>query len=94
VTTPQDVQRFTGPPAFGGEGSEAAAPGQVYLDEQTGLPLWITVATGMFGTRQSAMPPVPADWPGPAGAEGPDNAQPIAERADVGHGPGLRNCAP
>ena len=26
------------------------------MDEQTGMPLWVTVATGMFGTRQSFAP--------------------------------------
>ena len=53
MTTPQDVQQFTGRTAVGSDGSKI---GQVYLDEQTGQPLWVTVTTGMFGTRQSFAP--------------------------------------
>jgi uncharacterized protein (TIGR02271 family) len=56
MTTPQDVQQFIGRTAVDREGSKVGKIGQVYLDEQTGLPLWITVSTGMFGTRQSFAP--------------------------------------
>jgi hypothetical protein len=28
----------------------------VYLDDQTGQPLWVLVETGLFGTRQSFAP--------------------------------------
>jgi hypothetical protein len=53
MITPQDVQQFIGRTAVDSEGSKV---GKVYLDEQTGLPLWITVAAGMLGTRQSFAP--------------------------------------
>jgi stress response protein YsnF len=56
MTIPQDVQQFLGRTAVDTEGSKVGKIGQVYLDEQTGQPLWITVATGMFGTRQSFAP--------------------------------------
>ncbi len=56
MTTPQDVQQFIGRTAVDREGSKVGKIGEVYLDEQTGLPLWITVATGMFGTWQSFAP--------------------------------------
>ena len=56
MTTPQDVQQFTGRTAVGSDGSKIGNVGQVYLDEQTGQPLWVTVTTGMFGTRQSFAP--------------------------------------
>jgi uncharacterized protein (TIGR02271 family) len=56
MTSPQDVQQFIGRTAVDREGSKVGKIGQVYLDEQTGMPLWITVATGMFGTRQSFAP--------------------------------------
>ena len=52
MTSPQDVQQFTGRTALDSEGSKVGKIGQVYMDEQTGMPLWVTVATGMFGTRQ------------------------------------------
>jgi uncharacterized protein (TIGR02271 family) len=56
MTTPQDVQQFAGRTAVDADGSKVGKIGQVYIDERTGLPLWITVATGMLGTRQSFAP--------------------------------------
>ena len=56
MTSPQDVQQFVGRSAVDSEGRKVAKIGQVYLDEQTGMPLRVTVATGMFGTRQSLAP--------------------------------------
>ena len=56
MTTPHDAQQFIGRTAVDSEGSKIGQIGQVYLDEQTGVPLWITVATGIFGTRQSFAP--------------------------------------
>jgi uncharacterized protein (TIGR02271 family) len=56
MTTPQDVQQFIGRTAVDADGSKVGKIGQVYIDERTGLPLWITVATGMLGTRQSFAP--------------------------------------
>lgn len=56
MTTPQDAQQFVGRTAIDTEGSKIGKIGQVYLDDQSGQPLWVTVATGMFGTRQSFAP--------------------------------------
>ena len=56
MTTPQDVQQFIGRTAVDSEGNKVGKIGQVYLDERTGLPLWVTVATGVLGTRQSFAP--------------------------------------
>ena len=35
------------------DGSKIGAIGQVYLDDQTGDPSWVTAKTGLFGTGQS-----------------------------------------
>ena len=56
MTSPQDAQQFIGRTAVDSEGSKIGKIGQVYLDGQTGVPLWATVATGMFGTRESFAP--------------------------------------
>ena len=56
MTAPQDVQQLIGRTAVGSGGSKIGDVGQVYLDEQTGQPLWVTVTTGMFGTWQSFAP--------------------------------------
>src|SRR5438552_278250 len=44
MTSPQDVQQFIGRTADDSEGSKVGKIGQGYLDEQTGMPLWITDA--------------------------------------------------
>jgi uncharacterized protein (TIGR02271 family) len=56
MTTLQDAQQFIGQTAVDIEGSKLGKIDNVYLDEQTGMPVWITVATGMLGTRQSFAP--------------------------------------
>jgi uncharacterized protein (TIGR02271 family) len=38
------------------DGDKIGRVGQVYLDEGTGKPEWVTVSTTMFGTRQSFAP--------------------------------------
>ena len=37
-------------------GTKIGAAGQVYLDDQTGDPSWVTVKTGLFGTSESFVP--------------------------------------
>jgi sporulation protein YlmC with PRC-barrel domain len=37
-------------------GDKIGKVGQVYLDDTTGLPEWVTVRTGLFGTRESFVP--------------------------------------
>ncbi len=40
----------------GDDGSKIGKVGQVYLDDQTGEPEWVTVRTGMFGGAESFVP--------------------------------------
>jgi uncharacterized protein (TIGR02271 family) len=56
MTSPVDVQQYIGRTAVDLEGSKIGKIGQVYLDDQTSEPLWVTVNTGLFGTRQSFAP--------------------------------------
>ena len=56
MTTLQDAQQFIGRTAVDSEGSKIGQIGHVYLAEQTGEPVWITVTTGRHGTRQSFAP--------------------------------------
>jgi hypothetical protein len=37
-------------------GDRIGKVGQVYLDDTTGMPEWVTVKTGLFGTRESFVP--------------------------------------
>jgi uncharacterized protein (TIGR02271 family) len=56
MTTLQDAQQFMGLTAVDIEGSKLGKIDQIYLDEQTGEPVWITIVTGMLGTRQNFAP--------------------------------------
>lgn len=38
------------------QGAKIGSAGQVYLDDQTGEPSWVTVKTGLFGTSESFVP--------------------------------------
>jgi uncharacterized protein (TIGR02271 family) len=38
------------------KGNKIGGVGQVYLDDQTGEPNWVTVKTGLFGTSESFVP--------------------------------------
>ena len=45
-----------GGPAFGPDGGKLGTVGQIYLDVDTGLPEWVTIRTGLFGTRENFAP--------------------------------------
>jgi sporulation protein YlmC with PRC-barrel domain len=48
-----DVQRAT---VYDNSGDKIGKAGQVYLDDATGSPSWITVNTGLFGNSESFVP--------------------------------------
>jgi uncharacterized protein (TIGR02271 family) len=56
MTTSQQWEDLIGLTATDADGDKIGKVGQVYLDEGTGQPEWVTVSTGMFGTRQSFAP--------------------------------------
>ena len=56
MTSPTDAQQYIGRDAVDLEGNKVGKIGQVYLDDRTGEPLWVTVSTGLFGNRQSFAP--------------------------------------
>jgi uncharacterized protein (TIGR02271 family) len=56
MTSPNDAQQYIGRTAVDLEGNKIGKIGQVYLDDRTGDPLWVTVSTGLFGSRQSFAP--------------------------------------
>lgn len=59
--TPQEL---IGRKVVDSEGSKIGSIGQVYLDDRTGEPEWVTVKTGMFGGRESFVPLGPAEMQG------------------------------
>jgi len=56
MTAPAKYDNLIGSTAVDPDGDKLGKIGQVYLDEQTGQPAWVTVSTGIFGTRQSFAP--------------------------------------
>jgi len=56
MTSPNDAQQYIGRTAVDLEGNKIGKVGQVYLDDRSGEPLWVTVSTGLFGNRESFAP--------------------------------------
>src|SRR5690242_20491098 len=51
-----ELQSWHGRDLIDRDGDKIGSIGEVYLDEQTGQPEWLTVRTGLFGTRESFVP--------------------------------------
>jgi uncharacterized protein (TIGR02271 family) len=51
-----DVNRLHGATVRSTSGDKIGKVAQVYLDDQSGDPEWVTVRTGLFGTKESFMP--------------------------------------
>lgn len=51
-----DVRDLLGRDIYDMHGDKVGKVGQVYLDNQTGQPVWATVKTGLFGTKESFVP--------------------------------------
>ena len=56
MTNAQTAESYMGKNALDAQGYKIGSIGQVYVDDQTGQPDWITVNTGLFGTKESFAP--------------------------------------
>ncbi|MEV6493252.1 PRC and DUF2382 domain-containing protein [Actinoplanes sp. NPDC051633] len=56
MITQNDIQRLSGTDVYTTDGDKIGSVGQVYLDDQSGAPEWVTVKTGLFGTKESFVP--------------------------------------
>ena len=56
MTTTEELQNMEGRTAVDVDGGKLGKIGQIYVDDQSGQPLWVTIATGMFGTKESFAP--------------------------------------
>ena len=56
MTETQDLQSMMGRTALDSDGAKIGKIGQIYLDDQSGQPVWVTVSTGMFGNKESFAP--------------------------------------
>jgi uncharacterized protein (TIGR02271 family) len=51
-----EIDRIEGSTLYDTNGDKVGKVGQVYLDDQTGQPTWVTVRTGFFGTSETFVP--------------------------------------
>ena len=51
-----DLTRVTGSTVVDSDGDKIGTAREVYLDDSTGQPEWVTVNTGLFGTSESFIP--------------------------------------
>jgi len=51
-----DLNRINGLDVYGTDGDKIGTVGQVYLDDASGDPEWVSVRTGLFGTKESFVP--------------------------------------
>ncbi len=57
----ETLDRVIGKDVYDEAGQKIGSAGEVYLDDETGRPEWVTVRTGMFGTKESFVPIRDAD---------------------------------
>ena len=56
MTNPDDLQNIIGRTAVDQEGNKIGKIGQIYLDDASGAPQWVTISTGLFGNKESFAP--------------------------------------
>jgi uncharacterized protein (TIGR02271 family) len=56
MMAPEQLQSMIGKNAVDTSGEKIGRIGQIYLDDSTGDPQWVTVSTGLFGTKESFAP--------------------------------------
>jgi uncharacterized protein (TIGR02271 family) len=56
MITKNDIQALIGSDVCESDGTKIGSAADVYLDAQTGDPEWVSVKTGLFGTKQSFVP--------------------------------------
>ncbi|CCG05615.1 DUF2382 domain-containing protein [Blastococcus saxobsidens] len=57
----ETISRVIGQDVYDTEGQKIGSASEVYLDDETGQPEWVTVRTGLFGTKESFVPIRDAD---------------------------------
>ena len=57
----ETIGRVIGCVVYDDSGEKIGSASEVYLDDETGAPQWITVRTGLFGSKESFVPIHDAD---------------------------------
>ena len=64
MITQNDIQRLFGTDVYEQDGDKIGSTAQVYLDNRTGDPEWVSVKTGLFGTKETFVPLAQAELSG------------------------------
>ena len=56
MTNAEELQNIIGRTAVDRDGKKVGKIGQIYLDDDSGSPRWVTISTGLFGTNESFAP--------------------------------------
>ncbi|WP_433304876.1 PRC and DUF2382 domain-containing protein [Actinoplanes sp. CA-030573] len=56
MITQNDIARLDGTDVYDPSGDKIGSVGEVYLDATSGDPEWVTVKTGLFGTKETFVP--------------------------------------
>jgi sporulation protein YlmC with PRC-barrel domain len=64
MLTEQDAREVIGCTAYTDDGDKIGKVGQLFLDDETGRPEFVTVNTGLFGTNESFVPVAEATFNG------------------------------
>jgi uncharacterized protein (TIGR02271 family) len=56
MTDQDQINTYVDGNVIDSDGDKVGSVGQVYLDDQTGQPAWVTVKTGLFGTKETFVP--------------------------------------
>ncbi|NYJ05275.1 DUF2382 domain-containing protein [Petropleomorpha daqingensis] len=57
----ETIDRVIGKDVYDASGEKIGSASEVYLDDESGRPEWVTVRTGLFGTKESFVPIRDAD---------------------------------
>src|SRR3954451_5872793 len=52
----ETISRVIGQDVYDASGDKIGSASEVYLDDESGQPEWVTVRTGLFGTKESFVP--------------------------------------
>src|ERR671920_2127125 len=62
MLTEREVSAAVGSTAYGANGDKLGTVEHFFVDDRTGAPTWVSVVTGLFGTKHSIVPAVDAAY--------------------------------
>jgi uncharacterized protein (TIGR02271 family) len=83
LITQEQVRETIGATAYDPHGDKLGTVGQVYLDDDTGQPEWVTVKTGLFGSKETFVPVQRAELHEPGAVTVPYDKQTIKNAPQV-----------